>query len=921
MRPVKLKISAFGPYAGVTEFDFEKLGRGGLYLITGDTGAGKTTIFDAITYALYGDTSGGSRDATMLRSKYADATTPTEVELIFEYRKKRYTVKRNPEYERISKRGGGLTKQTANAEIIYPDGRVVTKIKEVDSAVREIMGIDRSQFCQIAMIAQGDFKKVLVAPTKERMEIFRHIFATEKYSTLQEILKRESGALSDECNAIRASIAQYINGIVCDGDSVYRIDVEKAKNGEITTRDTVTLLEKIIEDDTEKQGEITDQKTELIKGLDDVKARITKAEDVLTAKTDLEKNEASFSEQSKRNELLTNRFEEEKAKQPQIKEATEKIAKINAELPDYDELEKKQSDLDSYEKDIKLSSDKIKLLEDNIKNITKEINSLDEELKTLQKAGEDRIKYENKSALLTEQSLRLNSLKVNIDSLNGAKEDYKKAIKRYEEKAAEEDKLDIEFKQKNRMYLDAQAGILAQTLKENVPCPVCGSLTHPNIAQTPDEAPTKDELDDIRTLLDKAGKTASEARRDAGNKKGILDEKEKSVKEEIEKLLDDASIVDAVLVIAKKLSDIDVEKKELDKKILEENHKIKRRETIENTIPEKKTELERAEKELTIARDEVKMKTAENAACAKRINELKEKLIFDTKEKAEAGITLLNQTVTKLQNDFETARENLNKCNEMIAALKSAKEEILKRLNEDVDVDLEKENEIKSALEEKQKQIEYKEKILHSQITSNKNSLDNINLKSDDLIAAEKKYIWLKSLSNTANGNISGKDKIMLETYVQMNYFDRIINRANMRLKIMTGGQYDLVRRKDPLTRHGQSGLDLDVIDHYNGSERSVKSLSGGESFMASLALALGLSDEIQSYASGIKLDTMFVDEGFGSLDAESLSQAVKALTSLADGERLVGIISHVGELKEKIDKQIVITKDKAGGSRAEIIV
>ena len=196
-----------------------------------------------------------------------------------------------------------------------------------------------------------------------------------------------------------------------------------------------------------------------------------------------------------------------------------------------------------------------------------------------------------------------------------------------------------------------------------------------------------------------------------------------------------------------------------------------------------------------------------------------------------------------------------------------------------------------------------------------------IIIKSDDLIEVEKKYMWVKALSNTANGNIAGKEKIMLETYIQMNYFDRIITRANTRLMIMTDGQYDLVRRKEALNNKGQSGLDLNVIDHYNGSERSVKTLSGGESFVASLALALGLADEIQASAGGIKLDTMFVDEGFGSLDEEILSKAMKALTSLADGNRLVGIISHVGELKQKIDKQIIVKKDKAGGSKAEIVI
>ena len=265
MRPLKLRISAFGPYSAITEFDFTKLGTGGLYLITGDTGAGKTTIFDAITYALYGETSGSNREVSMLRSKYADDTTPTEVELAFSYRDKEYTVKRNPEYEKLKARGEGTTKQAANAEIIYPDGKVITRIKDVDNAVREIIGINKEQFCQIAMIAQGDFLKLLLASTKERIEIFRHIFKTELFGDLQERLKRESGKLSDECDTIKKSIFQYIGGIVCDEDNTDYIEVSKAKNGSLPTEEVIKLLEKLIADDEKAEKDIAAQKEKLQK--------------------------------------------------------------------------------------------------------------------------------------------------------------------------------------------------------------------------------------------------------------------------------------------------------------------------------------------------------------------------------------------------------------------------------------------------------------------------------------------------------------------------------------------------------------------------------------------------------------------------------------------------------------------------------
>ena len=286
-----------------------------------------------------------------------------------------------------------------------------------------------------------------------------------------------------------------------------------------------------------------------------------------------------------------------------------------------------------------------------------------------------------------------------------------------------------------------------------------------------------------------------------------------------------------------------------------------------------------------------------------------------------AEINNLALKIDEIQKSFEEANKSLNKCNESLASANSKKAQLLKSLEGKEGIDITAENMKLKELEGAQNLLRQGEKNLHSRIANNKKIYENLKLTSSNLIIAEKKYAFVKALSDTANGNISGKEKIMLETYIQMHYFDRIIARANARLMIMTDGQYDLLRRKEGLNKQGQSGLDLNVIDHYNGSERSVKSLSGGESFKASLAMALGLSDEIQSSAGGIQLDTMFIDEGFGSLDEDSLAQAMKALSSLADNNRLVGIISHVGELKQKIDKQIIVTKDRSGGSRIEFVV
>ena len=920
MRPVKLRISAFGPYAGEVIFDFDKLGTGGLYLITGDTGAGKTTIFDAITYALYGETSGNNREVSMLRSKYAMDDIPTEVELKFCYYGKEYLVKRNPEYERPNKRGNGTTKQTAGAEFVDYNGKITTNIKDVNNAIKSLIGIDRNQFCQIAMIAQGDFLKLLLAPTKERMEIFRHLFKTDRFSVLQERLKRESATLADECTIIKRSLSQYVDGIMCDRDNTDYQEVEKAKNSELSTEDIIELIMKLIDDDEAAKNQIAENREILQKELDAVKARISKAQDILAAKKDLSNNEKALAEWSESREDFEKKFKETEQKQPEIDKYTEQGIRIKESIPDYEDISKKQAEVISNSSFLDMASKKSVQMEKHIQELIGEIAALTEEEKTLGKAGEFKIQLETEKSNYSEYIIKLEKLQRDIILWRNSENQYKTAVGAYNSKKQIESAVKAEYDHKSAAYLEAQAGILADTLKAGVPCPVCGSTEHPNIATKPENAPTQEELDILQDKLAKATNDSNIALNEAGKLKGIRDEKENMVYSEVNKLLGDINLTEADAVIKAKLTNTKIQIKAVDEKILIEEKNIRRKENIGKLLPQKTEMLENAKKALLDINEKINTKKTENESLEKRITELRTKLTFESKEKAEAEMTRLRNIIKDFRINYETLQKSLVQCNESISSLQAAKKEIIKRLRGDENIDLEQEKVRQRGLENRINILNHNEKQIHVRISANNNSLNNIRAKSKALIAVETRYTWVKSLSNTANGNISGKSKIMIETYIQMNYFDRIIDRANTRLMIMTDGQYDLVRREKALTKQSQSGLDLNVIDHYNGTERSVKTLSGGESFKASLALALGLADEIQSSAGGIKLDTMFIDEGFGSLDEESLAQAMKALTSLADSNRLVGIISHVGELKQRIDKQIIVTKDKSGGSKAEII-
>lgn len=1199
MRPIRLELSAFGPYAGRTVVDFDKLGKSGIYLITGDTGAGKTTIFDGITYALYGEASGETRDSGMFRSKYAAPETPTEVSLTFLYRGKKYNVRRNPEYERPKKTGQGVTTQTAGVELTLPDGKVVNKNREVRDKIQEILGIDRSQFTQIAMIAQGDFLKLLLADTRDRQAIFREIFETKYYQIFQDRLRKESSDLDSKCAARKSSILQYLGGIKCDGQNALLPEVNRAKEGKLLTDEVIVLLNKLLREDREEQDTLNDGIRKTNDRLGVIHGELKQVKQIEEWNGDLIRQEKEFAE--KEHEVSGHKEEWEHAKeaQPEIERLTEEITTRRSQFPKYGERDRLRNEQEEGAKKLSIEENKKEAAENAVKTARKELDEMREERSALENAGELRAQLEGKKAetdnkfnklkerhsKLTEYKTRadekaekgkrlalledarqkakaseteaetlqnqiakieaelqeysnlekkrgtLQRITTKLEDANSRKEqetanrdareeDFKNCEKElrelanadagwerlsgyltqqqnlernicklqnkltdhknlhnqytaakdaYEAVAAVAAESQREYQQMHRAFLDEQAGILAATLRPGEPCPVCGSTEHPVPAGKSPEAPTEADLERAEKKAKEDNEACKTASRKAGDLRVSMNAKREEAEQMITELLESCSFEDADsraadlrAKIIESISDINSQleeqskrstrRKQLEKKLpdLKENL-TKSRESVQDLETEcaalttQKGELENLLKEMTAKLTYESQQAAENAknkmsserdrikdkivraqeeydTCKEivsrldgQLSQMREHLslseedletlpqiISVTKEKMDAECQnlsriegeiqiederlkrkrVLDEKIPQTEEDVKSKEQSFSEQSQIVeelSKLQSSRQAEIDILSGDLPFDSEKEarkqqerdetqkeslesviNETKKAyddgmtdlagrkarieqlkkqisetkvseketllaeqqeLEERNKTDREKVQQVFSRWESNTEILNHIKEGAEKLSELEKRYQWVKALSDTANGRLTGKEKIMLETYVQTTYFDRIIARANRRFLAMSGNQYELRRRKTAESNQSQSGLELDVLDHYNGTERSVKTLSGGESFKASLSLALGLSDEIQSSSGGIRLDTMFVDEGFGSLDEESLRQAIRTLLDLSENNRLVGIISHVAELKERIDRQIVVTKEKTGGSTVEIVV
>lgn len=907
MKPLQLKISAFGPYADEIHIDFTLLGEKGLYLITGDTGAGKTTIFDAITFALYGEASGNNRDPNMLRSQYAEAGTPTFVEMHFLYRQQKYVIRRNPEYRRPFKKGGGTTPEKADAILTFPDGKIVTKTKEVTKKVTELIGLDRNQFTQIAMIAQGDFLKLLFAKTEERSKIFREIFDTKKYQILQDKLKLEKNALDKEYQDISRSIRQYLDGV----------------QGEMEEQGTVeVLLNKLsclLVRDKEKINSMTKEIDDMEKKLENLNRYIGKAETEEKNRKDLQNLEETLRKQEEELVLAKRRFLEEKQKEVEIEKLGADIILSEEKLPLYDEVDRVKTDCGSLEKRLQSIENELAKSEERKGKYNRNIVLMKERLEQLSSVGAEKVKLDNERELLEEKKNQARLLKKMLVEYKKIENRLLELHKQYQTAIEKGQKKQQEYDRMERNFLDSQAGLLAQQLKEGEPCLVCGAIHHLNPAKITKKVCTEEELREAKkqsaVLMEKATKLSVEA----GKTKGEMDTAKKNIEERVEQIF--GKQVESVYIeLEKWINELAKADEKMKNELVLLEGQLAEKNKFEQQLPQvEKMEKEEEQKEKEWEKLQVQYRT-ECESMQQQLIKWKESLLFSSKTEIVRDIEEKQKKRKKMKDAYEKAKQEIEEISGKIKEEKAKINTLKSQLEHEMEYSLPKLLAEQKEFQEKKAKLSKERENIVSAYNSNGQIKLAVEKQWGVLKEIEKKQIVVKSLSDTANGNVLGKDKIMLETYIQISYFNRIIARANTRFMVMSGGQYELKRREETKDQRSQTGLELDVIDHYNGSIRNVKTLSGGEAFQASLSLALGLSDEIQSLAGGIQLDTMFIDEGFGSLDEEALEQAMKALYRLADGNRLVGIISHVSELKERIEKQIIVKKEKSHGSSVRVI-
>ena len=1017
MKPLSLTMCAFGSYAGEETLDFTALGENGLYLITGETGAGKTTIFDAISYALFGKASGSARNSyKMLRSDYAQGRAKTYVCLTFSSAGKIYAIRRDI-IPHIARKTEEVT-YSDSVSLTLPDGTVMDRGRDVDAKILDVVGLDRDQFAQIVMIAQNDFLRFLQSGTDERVKILRRIFGTGSLKFFQESLKTKAREKDDERKAVLRDFARYEvdpyrsseqfaaweKQIKDDESAIRQADEQLAENDALskTLAAQIAVAEGIIK-----------LFADLSARREALRAHNAKQEEINAARRQKERGETALrkvkpfadkaAEDEKTLSSIKTDFENASEAAEQAAQRLESAKRTLAALPPIDAAQQALNALCDLWNRTEIKYGKLKQIQIDYDAIAKKKLRLDvirAELAGVEKTILTLAPVQDAQKALLELKASYAACLEKQDSLGRLQEEYSAIQIRKKELF----QLQAEFETLSEQYATAkgkhdalyelflrnQAGVLSATLETGKPCPVCGSIEHPApaVAEGGDISDAKlkefsKDVDTVKNELDAAAIECAKLRKEI---ESLADR----FSADAAKWFEQSSVETVGNVLLSALSQEKANVSALSEKIDADERAFVALTAQWDATAKRKEELG---PQCTALEAEVKAQTERfvkdfhafspgaawdgsgirlNALCSetetafaeltakkeadtKALADLKAKLEAATKElnESEAGLASAKALVSERghrvrEQEKAAAASNalyknaLSECGfsgrkAYAAALVSENE--LAALTKVLAEYEENGKMLSTEIERLQKETADKQKPdldqLHNEATALKIHIEKLRDARDEvksrldhiarilrelkksaaaLLRVETEYAALKGLSDTANG------KLDFETYAQTAYFERVLHAANLRLKMMSQNRYVLLRRAESDDGRKRTGLEIEVADSYTGRSRSANSLSGGESFMASLSLALGLSDVVQQTAGGIYLDAMFIDEGFGSLDAEVLELAVRTLSGMAGGDRLIGIISHVAELRERIDKQVRVEKTR-NGSKLSLVV
>lgn len=875
MKPIQLVLSAFGPYVERTVIDFSALGEEGLFLIAGDTGAGKTTIFDAISFALYGEASGGKekRKSKSFHSDYVSDQTETYVELTFRHRGETWWIRRNLEYQRpAKKKKDGMettTRQAADAQMRNEDtGEEILRMDDVNRRVRELLGLTQDQFTQTVMIAQGDFLKILTASSDDRKKLFRDLFHTNLYVDLQSRLQEKNRACADEQKALEQVILSAEGKIDPEAEFAER-EILLSYCGQIQHTDALcALLARLIEQEKAAQEQARAQKKEAADQIGALIAAVTEGERVNRDFADWESKKARLAALTAgQGEIDAQRAALAAARRAQQLETDEAL------------MRRTRRDMDAQRTAL---SDAQAALEQAKKALP--------EAETRMKEAESR--GGEIHALLAQAKQMEDCLPVlgEVERLKAALDTQKRELQRL---TADSSRAQAAYTAAQNSYYLSQAGLLARELKAGQPCPVCGSTAHPCPAQITPETVTRQALEQAAQRRETAEKAQSDAATRLAANRAALDEREDRLR--------------ALKIEA------DETRQRLAARIDAAHQAAADR---QREIDEARSAYQTLDKRKTAAQSAVDAAQKQLAALEKDLRAQTE--AFEQKRAAHGFEDEASYRLAKRTNaDIERLDREIRNFDEQKRTLAAQTHELEDKLSGRQRTDLAALQNRRAAALDRQAKAENAEKAMVRKLTLHESAEREIRQANAAIQKKRGKWQIIQELYTCCAGIAAGnpRAKLTFEAYVQQYYFRFVVAAANKRLTRLTDGMFTLRVMREAANRVSQSGLDLEVLDRSTGQARDVSTLSGGESFLASLALALGLSDAVQSQSGQIRMDAMFIDEGFGSLDENALRSSIDVLLELADGKRLIGIISHVQELEERIDKQIVVTKTPNGST------